>query len=185
MNIVISDFYLHPLYIEAMADRALAFDLKSYDRILFSYHGVPMRHLTKVRTDGQKCVACGCEKKWDAQTRYCYRSQCYATTAALMQKLGLDEQKCEVVFQSRLGREPWTMPFAEDRILELAKEGLKKVLVFSPAFVTDCLETQIEIGEEYAELFQENGGGSLELVPSLNDSAIFVEALADLVQKRS
>ena len=86
-----------------------------------------------------------------------------------------------MVFQSRLGREPWTEPFAEETIIDLGKKGYKKILVFSPAFVADCLETELEIAEEYQHVFQKNGGERLDLVPSLNDSPLFISCLEQLI----
>ena len=177
---VISDFYDHPLYIEAMAEKAKNFDFNQYDQILFSYHGLPIRQLDKTYAKGL-CADHPCETEINAENRFCYVAQCYATTRSLAKKLNIPEDKYQVVFQSRLGKEPWTEPFAEDVVIQLAKSGLKKVLFFSPAFVSDCLETELEIAEEYLEIFQEYGGEHLDLVPSLNDSTRLTACLQDLV----
>jgi len=101
----------------------------------------------------------------------------------LVKELGLKEGTYTTCFQSRLGKETWVQPYTEDLVEELAKKGIKKVLAFSPAFVADCLETTIEVGEEYKELFEEKGGEHWELVESLNDSDNWVELLADLARK--
>jgi ferrochelatase len=102
----------------------------------------------------------------------------------LAAKLGLPEEKVMTCFQSRLGNDPWIKPYTEDIIKELAAKGLKKVLVFSPAFVADCLETTVEVGQEYKEKFEELGGEHWDLVPSLNSSDTWVECVKDLVVSR-
>jgi ferrochelatase len=103
----------------------------------------------------------------------------------LAAKLGLPEEKVVTCFQSRLGNDPWIKPYTEEIIKELAKEGVKKVLVFPPAFVADCLETTVEVGEEYKEKFEELGGEHWDLVPSLNSNDTWVECVKDLVESRS
>ena len=117
------------------------------------------------------------------RNRQCYKATCYATSRALAKRLGLREDQYTVCFQSRLDRK-WLKPFSDEVIVDLAKQGDKKLLVFSPAFVADCLETLIEIGEEYQEIFEEHGGEVVELVPSLNDHPSWVEGLEDLVRQR-
>ena len=101
----------------------------------------------------------------------------------LVKELGLAEGTYTTSFQSRLGKTPWIKPYTDDVIKELAGRGIKSVLAFSPAFVADCLETTIEIGDEYKELFEELGGEHWQLVESLNDSEIWVETLVDLVKE--
>jgi ferrochelatase len=179
---VISDFYTHPLYIQAIVERAKAFNLSEYDKILFSFHGIPIRQLDKVYSEGI-CTDRDCTHEIGGDNRFCYLAQCYATTREVVKMLNIPDEKYQVVFQSRLGSEPWTTPFAEEEVIELAKSGAKKILMFSPAFVADCLETEVEIAEEYLELFQEHGGEHVQLVPSLNDSDIFVECLAQLLSQ--
>jgi ferrochelatase len=111
----------------------------------------------------------------------CYRAQCFATTRLLVEKLGLKEGTYTTSFQSRLGRDPWVQPYTDVVIKELPKKGIKSVLAFSPAFVSDCLETTIEVGDEYKELFEEYGGEHWELVTSLNDSENWIALLKELV----
>lgn len=179
---VIADFFNHPKYIKAVAEKAKDYDFNAYDKIMFSYHGTPVRHLDKVYVD-QDCPRDTCNSELNEENRYCYEAQCYATTRALAQELGLAKDQYEVVFQSRLGRAEWIQPYAEPRVEEIAEQGAKKLLFFSPAFVADCLETDIEIGREYEEVFQEHGGEKLDLVPCVNDSDLFIEALHDIILK--
>jgi protoporphyrin/coproporphyrin ferrochelatase len=178
---IISQFPTHPLFIDAFAENIKKFDVDSYDKILFSYHGLPERQVDKTYTDGKPCSDHSCENEWNDENRFCYKAACYATTRALATKLGLSENKYEVVFQSRLGRAEWIKPYAEPRIRELPKEGIKKVLMCSPSFVADCLETTIEIGEEYKELFIHEGGEKLDMVPSLNDNDTWVKCVNQLI----
>ena len=114
----------------------------------------------------------------------CYKATCYATTRLLVEGLQLSEGSYSTCFQSRLGRDPWLTPYTDKVIEKLGQDGKKKVLVFSPAFVADCLETTIEIGEEYLALFQENGGEELQLVPSLNDNEDWAEGLLNIIKEK-
>jgi len=178
---VISAFHNDAGYIESFANRARLFDLDSYDHILFSYHGVPNRHIKKCEIP--KCAVNDCDCAGNrVNNRYCYRANCFETTQLLADTLKLDHSKYSVCFQSRLDKK-WLTPFADKEIERLAKSGSKRVLVFSPAFVADCLETIVEIGEGLEELFQENGGEKLDLVPSLNSGDDWVEALSQLIKK--
>lgn len=175
----ISEFHQDPGYIESILTRANAYDLDSYDHILFSYHGLPTRHISKLKLENCSSNTCDCQ----SNNRYCYKSNCVATTNILATKMNLDPSKYSICFQSRLDNK-WLTPFADKEVIKLAKSGAKRVLVFSPAFVADCLETTVEIGGEFKELFMENGGADLDLVPSLNTEERWVEAVSDLIQKQ-
>ncbi|MCB0761718.1 MAG: ferrochelatase [Flavobacteriales bacterium] len=175
---VVSDYYDHPDYIRAIVNRTSNLDLNSYDHILFSYHGLPMRQLDKVYKQGV-CDDHDCTTEINETNSKCYMAQCYATSRALARELHINPSKYTVCFQSRLDKK-WTEPFADKTIIRLAQQGARNILVFSPAFVADCLETTIEIGEEYLELFREHGGESLDLVPGINDEQAFIACLADL-----
>ena len=132
---------------------------------------------------GSHCLQnADCCKAITEKNRFCYSAQCHATTAALVKKLGLKDAEYTTSFQSRLGREIWAKPYTSDVIHERAKEGDKKILVFCPAFVADCLETTIEISVEYREQFLALGGERLELVESLNDNPHWMEAIAGIVK---
>jgi len=127
-----------------------------------------------------KCDANCCATFTD-RNRLCYRAQCYETSRHLAKALGITEDQYTVSFQSRLGKTPWIQPYTEDKIEELAEKGIKKILAFSPSFVADCLETTVEINEEYGEDFVELGGEKLQLVESLNTHPKWVEALKEMV----
>jgi ferrochelatase len=178
----INQFWDHPLYLQAFANRAKQFDIASYDHVIFSYHGLPERQVDKVYED-RACRNHSCEHEINDENKHCYKATCYATTREIAMRCGIEESHYTVAFQSRLGG-GWIEPFSDKVIEELAKKGAKKLLVFSPAFVADCLETTIEIGEEYQELFEEHGGEKVQLVPSLNDSDDWIDLLEDIVRKR-
>ncbi len=178
---VINDFFDNDDYITCVADRAKNFDLKSYDKIFFSYHGLPERHLTKTHVQTGPCDK-KCHSCFNKDQRYCYKAACYQTTRLVANKLGLKDEDYQVVFQSRLGKEVWIQPYAEDTLIETVKNGAKKILFFSPAFVADCLETLDEIGVEYDEVCKENGGEKVDLVPSLNDADDWAQAVAKMVK---
>lgn len=180
----INNFYDHPLFIKGFVDNAQKHIKEhEYDHFIFSYHGIPARQIRKGDCTKEVCKLGSCCDTIHALNQHCYRAQCFETTRLLVKELGLKEGSYTTCFQSRLGKETWVQPYTEDTIKELAKKGIKRVLAFSPAFVADCLETTIEVGEEYKELFEEKGGEHWELVESLNDSDNWVELLADLTRK--
>lgn len=178
----ISDFYDHEAYIDAVVERSKEFDIKSYDRIMFSYHGLPDRHVNKVYDDGL-CEDQPCETEMNDENRFCYKAQCYATTRLIAEKIGLKDDEYTVSFQSRLTKK-WLTPFSDKVIEQWAEEGAKRVLAFSPAFVADCLETLVEIGVEYDEDFKKMGGEIVQLVPSTNDHPRLIDCLEDLVRQK-
>ncbi|PRY89122.1 ferrochelatase [Mongoliibacter ruber] len=178
----ISNFVDHPLFLQAWAEIGKEMiEAQEYDRYLFSYHGLPERQIRKGSVDGYCQLSDKCCGNYTKKNQFCYRGQCFHTTRLLTEKLGLPEEKVITCFQSRLGKDPWIKPYTEDIIKELASQGIKKVLVFSPAFVADCLETTVEVGGEYKEEFEELGGEQWDLVPSLNSSDTWVECVKDLV----
>ena len=175
----IGQYYDHPDFIDAIVERASKYTLSDYDHILFSYHGLPERQVDKVYDD-RLCTDRDCEHEITEENQYCYKATCYATTRLVAGKLGLKEEDYTVCFQSRLDKN-WLEPFSDKVVEEKAKEGAKKLLVFSPAFTADCLETIIEIGDEYQEIFEELGGEKVQLVESLNDHPLWISCLKDLV----
>ena len=181
---MISQFWDHPGYINGFVERAKKYQLEEYDHILFSYHGLPERHVDKVYDDGVPCADHNCETEITEDNKYCYKATCYATTRLLAEKLNIPEEKYTVAFQSRLDKK-WLEPFSDEVVKERAKMGDKKLLAFSPAFVADCLETTVEIGSEYQEIFEEHGGEKVQLVESLNDHPIWIDALEEMVKSRS
>lgn len=181
---IISQFYDHAKYIDAFVARANQYDVKSFDHVLFSYHGLPIRHLDKVYTNGSECKDHDCENEVADDAKFCYKALCYETTRLIADKLGLKKEDYTVAFQSRLGRDPWIQPFSDVVVADKAKEGVKKMLAFSPAFIADCLETSIEIGDEYQEIFEEHGGEKIQLVESLNDHPLWIDCIEDLVRSK-
>jgi ferrochelatase len=141
---IISQFYDNPGYIESIVDNAKKFQLSDYDHILFSYHGLPERQVDKVYEDTDLCEDQPCELEVNEKNKFCYKATSYATTRLIAKELGLTEKDYTVCFQSRLDKK-WLTPFSDKVVEEWAEKGAKKLLVFSPAFVADCLETLIEI----------------------------------------
>lgn len=175
-------FFFHPKFVQHFAETARKYIAQHhFDHFLFSYHGIPQRHIRKGDHTGNTCKFGSCCDTLTPDNQLCYRAQCFATTRLLVKELGLAEGTYTTAFQSRLGRDPWIQPYTEDLVKSLPTEGKKNVLAFSPAFVADCLETTLEVGEEYKELFEEKGGHHWQLVESLNDSPHFVELLSELV----
>lgn len=177
---IISQYWDHPGYINAFLERGKKYDWKEYDHVIFSYHGLPERQVDKVYDDGV-CKDRDCLHEVNDENHFCYKATCYGTTRLLAAGLGIPEDHYTVSFQSRLDKN-WIEPFSDKIVEEQAKAGAKKLLVFSPAFVADCLETIIEIGDEYQEIFEEHGGEKVQLVESLNDHPLWIDALEDLVK---
>jgi ferrochelatase len=175
---IISQYYDHPLFIDGFVDRGKKYDFAQFDHILFSYHGLPERQVDKAHMSGRCSDAC--EKELTEENRFCYKATCYATTRLLASRLGIPKEKYTVCFQSRLDQK-WLTPFSDEVVKQSAQKGMKNLLVFSPAFTADCLETIIEIGEEYQEIFHQNGGDKVQLVESLNDHPTWIACLKDLV----
>jgi ferrochelatase len=156
-----------------------------FDKVVFSYHGLPERQIRKSSVDGYCQLSDKCCSTYHSKNQFCYRAQCFLTSRKLAEALGLQDDQYTVFFQSRLGKDPWIQPYAEDEIKRLASEGVRKILIFSPAFTADCLETTIEVGEEFKELFIEEGGEEWQLVESLNSDDLWVESLEKMVLSHS
>lgn len=179
---LINKFYDNPHYIKALVKSAEGYDLNAYDHILFSYHGLPERQINKasVHYGDNSCHFGNCCDVITDKNQYCYRANCFETTRQLVKHLNIPNGKYTSTFQSRLD-DAWLKPYSDKVIEDLAKLGAKKLLVFSPAFVADCLETIHEIGTEYNEIFKEHGGESVTLVKSLNDNDFWVEAVKNII----
>lgn len=178
----ISQFYNHPSFINAWVDAAKTFDMQAYDKIVFSYHGLPNSQVDKVYADKQ-CDGKNCEHEINTENHYCYKATVYETSKLIAEKLSIPRDSYEVTFQSRLTNN-WLEPFSDEVLRSYPSQGVKKVLIFSPAFTADCLETVIEIGDEYKELFADAGGDTLDYVPSLNFSDAWVQAIIDIVNSK-
>jgi ferrochelatase len=170
---ILRDFYHHPSFIAALADSIKPW-LGEQDHLLLSYHGLPENQLEDI----------GCHPvcKTICQTRLtpgkaCYKQQCHLGSMYLAHHLGLSEQDYTVSFQSRLGKTPWIKPYTDEVLKDLAKRGVKRLLIACPSFVADCLETLEEIGIQAKAQWQEYGGESCQLIPCLNDHDNWVEGL--------
>jgi ferrochelatase len=181
---MINSFATHPKFIEAFCSIGKRYPLDDYDHILFSFHGLPKRQLERADRSGtcQKAERC-CETLND-NNRGCYSAQCYATARAIAAGLELKKEQHSICFQSRLGKDPWIEPYTSDAITAQLKQGTKRILVFCPAFVCDCIETIDEIGVEYAKEFTDGGGEALDLVEGLNDDPAWIEALQHMVLEK-
>ena len=175
----IKPFHDEERYLHALAESIKPYLDGEYDQILFSYHGIPERHILKCDPTGKHCLKVDncCEVASEAH-KYCYRHQCWTTTKEIVKKLGIPENKWGFSFQSRLGRDPWLQPYTAKRLEELPGEGVKKLLIVCPAFVADCLETLEEIAEEGKESFLHSGGEKFELIPCLNVHPLWIETMA-------
>ena len=174
-------FYKNPEYIKVLSE-SIAKHLEGfeYDHILFSYHGIPERHIRKSDPTKFHCKIDGsCCQTNSVAHHTCYRHQCYDTTESVKKYLGLPEDKVSVSFQSRLPNDPWLKPYTDFEFERFPKEGKKRLAVITPAFVSDCLETLEEIAMEGKEQFQEAGGDTYKHIPCLNDDDSWVSVMAE------
>ena len=168
---ILPPFYNHNDYIRVLSN-LIQDSLKGveWEHLIFSYHGVPERHIRKSDITKSHCKINGTCCQTDSPAhQFCYRHQCYNTTAAVAKYLELKPEQFTTTFQSRLGLDPWLQPYTDKTIAQKAKQGVKKMAIVTPAFVSDCLETLEEIGMEAVEDFEENGGEHLHVIPCIND----------------
>ncbi len=177
---VVSPFYANKTFLQAVAHPAKIFFENKPDFTLFTFHGLPERHIQKMDLS-RKC----CLKKSDCCEEsvpfFCYRAQCFSTARSLADILGLKPKEYQVSFQSRLGRDPWLLPSTEVVLRELGEKKINRLTVISPSFTTDCLETLEELGMRGKEIFQNAGGGEFNLVPCPNDNEDWVETISQLL----
>jgi len=174
----INSFHDNEGMIATFADNAQKYHPETYDHILFSFHGLPQRQIMKCDHTHSYCLKVdGCCDTLNDTNKLCYSAQSYDTARLIAEKLNLPKEKYTVCFQSRLGNDPWVQPYTSQVVAKLANEGKKRLLVFCPAFVADCLETVYEVTEEYGGEFKALGGEHVQLVESLNDSPIWMDAL--------
>lgn len=180
---VVPPFYDNAGFIHSLAVVAKpVLQSKKYDHLLLSYHGLPERQIKRLDKTNSHCfIKKDCCNSICQANEACYRAHCFSTSRLLAQELKLQEKDYTVCFQSRLGRTPWIKPYTDEVIISLAKKGIKKLLVATPSFVADCLETLEEISIRGLELFREHGGEELTLIPCLNDDDIWVESLAGMI----
>jgi len=174
-------YYDQPDFIAALVASAASLLKQDYDHLLFSYHGIPERHLRRSDTTGCHCLKVEncCEVPSPAHAT-CYRAQCFATTRAFVKLAGVPESKYSVSFQSRLGKDPWLKPYTDYELVRLAQEGKKKMMVICPAFVSDCLETIEEIGMRGCEDFMKASGKEFTRIPCMNEHPGWIAALANM-----
>ncbi len=177
----VKPFYSDAEYIQALAEKIRPFLNQAYDQILFSYHGIPERHIRKSDITGCHCLQVeNCCEAPSVAHAHCYRHQVLTTTRLVTEKLNIPPNKYAVSFQSRLGK-GWLTPFTDIRLQELPAEGIKELLILCPAFVSDCLETLEEIAIRGKDIFIEAGGKSFTMIPCLNVDPLWVNALARYV----
>jgi len=177
----IGQFYNDPGFLEIFAGRIRSYRPEQFDHVIFSYHGLPISHINSVHPD-KDCNQCNCWEAFPEDGTHCYRATCYETTRMLAGKLGLPKGSYSQSFQSRLS-DKWLKPYTDKRLAELAGKGAKKILITAPAFVSDCLETTVELGIDYRNLFRESGGEELVYVESLNDLPAWIDVLKNLIEK--
>src|SRR2546430_8824841 len=173
-------YYNQPDYIEALVASASDCLVRDYDHLLFSFHGLPERHMRKADPTGCHCLVVeNCCQLSSPAHDTCYRAQCFKTVEAFVKRANLI--KYSVAFQSRLGREPWLKPYTDHELVRLAQGGVKNLLVICPAFVSDCLETLEEIAMRGRETFVQAGGRDLTLIPCLNEHPLWIAMLEKLI----
>lgn len=179
----IKPYYNEENYIQALSGNIRPYLDKDYDHILFSYHGVPGRHIRKSDPTGTHCLkANDCCNLSSPAHETCYRHQVFTTTRLVAEKLNIPSDKFSISFQSRLGK-GWLQPFTDKRLEEMPREGIKKLLVVCPAFVSDCLETLEEIAMRGKETFIHAGGETYEMIPCLNTNPLWVHTIVKWVDE--
>lgn len=181
---LLQPFYQDEDYLEAAAEVARPFLEEPYDMVLFSFHGIPERHLRKTDPSHAHCLATDdcCEKCHPAHAT-CYRHQCKVSARLTAERAGIPPEKYRVTFQSRLGRDPWLQPYTDKTLEALPAQGVKRLLVACPAFTADCLETLEEISMEGKETFLEAGGESFHQIPCLNEHPRWLQMLRDRIDQ--
>lgn len=182
----IKPYYNDPAYVHALTESIRPYLNQEFDHIVFSYHGIPERHIFKGDVTGKHCLKIPncCETPSPAH-RQCYRHQCIETTRIVAERLQLPKEKYSFSFQSRLGRSEWLKPYTAKRLEEMPSEGIRKLVIVCPAFVSDCLETLEEMGVEGKHSFIESGGESFTLIPCMNTQPLWVETLQGWIDSYS
>lgn len=180
----IQPFYHRDIYTDCLAESIREKLPENFDALMFSYHGVPERHIYK--TDPTKTCNMNdcCSRETNPSHPFCYRHQCFSTTERVIKKLGLPKDKVIVSFQSRLGKDKWMEPYTDHTLETIPAKGVKKLAVVCPAFVSDCLETLEEISVEGKHQFLESGGESFNYIPCLNDEDRWIEVIRTLCEEK-
>lgn len=176
-------FYNDPLYIDALVKSAQPYFKQPFDHLLFSYHGIPERHLKTSDPSKAHCLCVSnCCQTTSPSHATCYKHQCLETTRLFVQKASIPHDKYSISFQSRLGKDPWLQPYTDHRFEELPKQGVENILVICPSFVADCLETLEEISMSGKESFLQSGGKSFTQIPCLNNHPAWIQFLTQKIQ---
>jgi ferrochelatase len=180
----VQPFYADPDYIDALHASAAQYLAQPHDHLLFSFHGLPVRHLRETDSSRAHCtIVPDCCAVASPARATCYKAQCLGTVRSFARRAGLDPARYSVSFQSRLVGEPWLQPYTDAELRRLAAAGRKRLLVITPAFTADCLETLEEIRVEGRALFLQAGGESFEHIPCLNDHPAYIAFLAGRVRQ--
>jgi ferrochelatase len=175
-------YYDEPDYIAALAGSAADYLKRGFDHLLFSFHGLPERHLRKSDPTGCHCLAVeNCCQTASPAHATCYRAQCFKTVAAFVRKAAVPAGRYSVAFQSRLGRNPWLRPYTDHVLAQMPRQGIQRLMVICPAFVSDCLETLEEMGLRGRETFLGAGGKEFTLIPCLNQNPLWLDALERMI----
>lgn len=158
----VSPYFREQVFIEAISSTITDYNLDTYDHIVFSYHSLPLKQVNKAKPN--------------------YAESCYETSDLVAKQVGIEKHRYTTCFQSRMTK-TWLSPFTNDILIKLAKEGKKKILVVTPSFAADCLETIVEIGNEYSALFKQDGGETLDLVPCLNANDKWIRAIYHIISR--
>ena len=181
----IPPFYNDKDYIHALSENIRPYLKENYDHLLFSYHGIPERHIRKSDITGCHCLQSeNCCETYSPAHDFCYRHQIRTTTKLVAEELQIPSDKYSISFQSRLGK-GWLTPFTDFRFQEMPGEGIKNLLVVCPAFVSDCLETLEEIAIRGKEMFLASGGESFAMIPCLNTNSLWVNTIEAMFEKHA
>ena len=179
----VQPYYQDDDYIAALVASARPYLDRPHDHLLFSYHSIPARHLTKADSSHAHCaVVADCCNTCSPAHATCYKAQITRTTQLFAKKAGLDPAKWSISFQSRIAGEPWLTPYTDFEFKRLSAEGKKSLLVITPAFVTDCLETLEEIRGQGSEDYKTAGGKWFQHIPCLNDQPVWIDFLTRRIQ---
>jgi protoporphyrin/coproporphyrin ferrochelatase len=179
---IITDFFYHPRFISSWVETLQEhYKKQPWDYLLFSYHGLPLRHIKKSESGRINCSQESPCPSLNKDNRFCYRAQCYKTTRLIAQQYGLEEKNYSVSFQSRLGVSKWIQPYTDEVLPQLYKQGVRNLAITCPAFVSDCLETLEEIAIRAKEDWLKLGGTNLTLVESLNDKDFWIDSLCEII----
>jgi len=180
---LVQPYYQDPDYIDALVERSLPYLKNDFDKLLFSFHGIPESHLRQSDPSHAHCLTTpDCCNTCHPAHATCYRHQCMTTAHLFKAKAGIPDDKFMVSFQSRLGREPWLTPYTDKVIEDLAAKGVKNLKVICPAFISDCLETLEEIAQEGKEIFMDAGGETYQQIPCLNDHPVWIKYMQRQVE---